>query len=226
MTVVGLKFSHSLGITKSELIPLSHGVNAANNQGLGLLGGALITFSGEDCYGNIHTSRQLCYVASNIDTVFLSKSACMDLGLISKSFPTVGTFNDTNLNAMSKSDEYFNKHDQSYLHNSSKSSEEVKDISKQEKTVSEVICTCPKRQLPPSIPKSLPYPAKKENREKLKGWILEHYASSVFNQCEHQPLPLMCESPPIKLHILMLRQKQFTKPALFQFIGEMRLRLA
>ena len=32
-------------------------------------------------------------------------------------------------------------------------------------------------------------------------WIIDKYASSAFNQCEHQPLPLMKGSPPIKLHV-------------------------
>ena len=51
MTVVGMKFMHSLGVKKSELIPLSHGVNAVNNSELGLLGGALVELSGKDCSG-------------------------------------------------------------------------------------------------------------------------------------------------------------------------------
>ena len=63
------------------------------------------------------------------------------------------------------------------------------------------VCTCPGRELPPSVPKILPFPASPENREKLKGWILQHYASSAFNHCEHQPLPLMRDSPPINLHV-------------------------
>ena len=37
LTVTGLRFIHSLGVTKSELIPLSHGVSAANNKGLSCL---------------------------------------------------------------------------------------------------------------------------------------------------------------------------------------------
>ena len=108
MTVVGIKFIHFLGITKSELIPLSHGVNAANNLGLGLLGGALIVFFGVDCNGDSHMSKQLCYVATNIDTVFLSKSACTDLGIISKSFLTIGTYTP-NLASLPKSDSINNE---------------------------------------------------------------------------------------------------------------------
>ena len=191
MTVAGVKFIHSLGVKKSELIPLSHGVNAANNAGLGLLGGVLATFSGQDCFGNAKTSKQLCYIADNIDSVFLSRSACVDLGLISKDFPTIGTFNTHNLSALSKP-KVENKTDESYDLSSSNSGKNK---------CSKSACTCPRRELPPPVPSTLPYPALPENREQIKQWILNYYSSSAFNQCEHQPLPLMKDSPPIKLHI-------------------------
>ena len=191
MTVAGVKFIHSLGVKKSELIPLSHGVNAANNAGLGLLGGLLVIFSGEDCLGNMKTSKQLCYVADNIDGVFLSRSACVDLGLIDKNFPTIGTFNTPNLSAMSKSNSE-NKNEESYKFFTANNGKNK---------CSKGACVCPRRELPPPVPTALPYPAVPENRENIKNWILEHYSSSAFNQCEHQPLPLMKDSPPIKLHI-------------------------
>ena len=196
MTVTGLKFIHSLGVTKSELIPLSHGVNAANNSGLGLLGGVLVTFSGKDCNGNTRTSRQLCYVAENIDCIFLSKSACVDLGLIGKNFPTIGTFNTPNISTMSES-ENGNKTDESYAFSPSNPCKETLDNKKS----SSIVCTCPRRELPPSVPKTLPFPAIPENCDKLKEWILKYYKASAFNQCEHQQLPLMKDAPPIKLHV-------------------------
>ena len=58
MTVVGMKFMHALGIKRSELNPLSRGVNAANNSKLGLLGGALVEFSGKNCDGEVRASKQ------------------------------------------------------------------------------------------------------------------------------------------------------------------------
>ena len=35
----------------------------------------------------------------------------------------------------------------------------------------------------------------------MKNWILEHYSKSTFNQCSHQPLPLVQSAPPLKLLI-------------------------
>ena len=43
--------------------------------------------------------------------------------------------------------------------------------------------------------------ATEDNRKKLEDFILRYYASSAFNQCEKQPLPLMDGHPPLKLHV-------------------------
>ena len=182
LTVAGMKQMHQLGIKRHELIPLSHGVSVANNKGLGLLGGALIEFYGKDKNGEIRRSKQLCYIAKDIDHLYLSRTACAELGLIGDSFPSIGDF--SNLSVKSSKNKDVKLYDLDYA------SEIMSDN-----------CTCPKRQLPPPVPIKLPFPATAENREKLKAWILETYAASAFNQCEHQPLPLMKGSPPIKLHI-------------------------
>ena len=97
ITVVGINLAHSLGIKKSELIPLSHGVNPANNTSLKLMDGLLTTFSGADSQGVERQSRQLCYVAEGIDVVFLFRRACTDLGLIHQGFPQIGNFNKGDL---------------------------------------------------------------------------------------------------------------------------------
>ena len=61
-------------------------------------------------------------------------------------------------------------------------------------------CTCQKRQPPPPKPDSLPYPATENNKDKLKQWLIDHYKSSTFNTCEHQPLKMM-KGPPMRLAI-------------------------
>ena len=62
-----------------------------------------------------------------------------------------------------------------------------------------ITCDCPKRSKPPPLP-SIPYPAKEENRDKLEKWLINYYAASTFNVCEHQLLPLM-PGPPLQLKI-------------------------
>ena len=124
-------------------------------------------------------------MASDIEGVYLSRSACIDLGLIHKHFPAVGQFAEDNTESFIDYD-VNNKDDSMY--------QSIYSIQGKQ-------CNCPRRELPPQPPKELPFPATAENREKLGQWIIDKYASSAFNQCEHQPLPLMKGSPPIKLHV-------------------------
>ena len=56
-------------------------------------------------------------------------------------------------------------------------------------------CGCPLRTQPPAHPQQLPFPPTVENRAKLEAWILQHYASSAFNTCPHQPLQTMTGKP-------------------------------
>lgn len=56
-------------------------------------------------------------------------------------------------------------------------------------------CTCPTREAAPPRPQSMPFKPTKENIPKIEKWILDKYASSAFNICEHQPLPYMSGKP-------------------------------
>ena len=176
MLVGGVDIIHSLGLTKKDLIPLATEVNAANRQSMGLLGGVLITITGKDRDGNIRETRQLCYISSLVHTLFLSEQACEDLGIIEESFPRVGTFQ---------------------LPGNLSSSGSVSP----QHTAAQRPCSCPPRTAPPPPPTALPMPAVPENREKLQKWIEDKYASSAFNQCCHQELPLVTGLPPLRLHV-------------------------
>ena len=61
-------------------------------------------------------------------------------------------------------------------------------------------CGCPRHSLPPEKPDSLPFAPTEENVDKMKLWLLNRFASSTFNRCPHQPLPMM-KAEPIKIHI-------------------------
>jgi hypothetical protein len=60
-------------------------------------------------------------------------------------------------------------------------------------------CSCPERQPVPPMPSKIPFEPSKENVPKLEEWILQHFASSAFNTCEHQPLPYM-SGDPLEIH--------------------------
>ena len=74
MVVCGIDLVHKLGVKRGELIPLANGINAANNQGIELLGGILITITGFGKDGRPRASNQLCYVAEGLHRLFLSKT--------------------------------------------------------------------------------------------------------------------------------------------------------
>ena len=61
-------------------------------------------------------------------------------------------------------------------------------------------CGCMRRESPPARPDSLPFPARPENVGKMKAWLLDRFATSTFNKCRHQSLPMM-KSEPLKIHI-------------------------
>ena len=136
-----------------------------------------IRYSGKTSNG-IRESRQIVYVTDVDNKVFLSREACVSLGIISDQFPKVGEIaKRTTTNATSDAPEH--------LHNDSGLTAD---------------CSCPKRDLPPQPPTQLPCPATDGNRETLRQFLLDHYNGSTFNTCEHQPLPTM-SGPPLKLMI-------------------------
>ena len=66
--------------------------------------------------------------------------------------------------------------------------------------VLELECSCPRRELPPQVPSQMPYAPTEANRKKLEVYLLQCYAASTFNTCEHQTLPMM-QGPALHLMI-------------------------
>ena len=163
-----------LGLSKCDLIPVTLKMHAANNKGIHILGAAILRFSGKDKSGNLIETRQVTYVTDNSDKLFLSREACICLGMIPDTFPTIGQI---------KSQSTSNVSDQS---------------TSQDNCATE--CGCPRRQMPPPLPSCLPFQATEENREKFRDYLLNHYQASTFNTCEHQSLPMM-KGPPLQLMV-------------------------
>ena len=166
--LAGLKIVKKLGLSTRDLIPVDIKMHAADNHDIRILGAAILRLSGKNNKGEERTTRHMVYVTDNIDKLFLSREACVDLGIIPNTFPAMNEAEGTNpANAINTTDT---------------------PLPQQE-------CRCPKRTKPPPIPTSLPYPATEANREKLQQYLLDYYSSSTFNICEHQTLPLMVSRP-------------------------------
>lgn len=66
-------------------------MHAAYNGGITILGATILRISGLDNHGEPVETRQMTYVTDNSNKLFLSREACVALGIIPDSFPSVGT---------------------------------------------------------------------------------------------------------------------------------------
>ena len=157
--LIGIRAINRLGLACENLIPVSMKMHAANNKDIRILGAAILRFSGRDKEQNRLETRQVVYVTDSSDKMFLSREACVALGMLSKTFPTIGETHHAHTVGITTT------------------------------------CDCPKRQLPPTPPTKLPFPATESNREKLQTYLVDYYKGSTFNTCDHQPLPMMKCTP-------------------------------
>ena len=158
-------------------------VTAANNNCIPILGAALL-IKGSSADGGTKEMRQVVYVTKRTDRFFLSRQACVELGIISSTFPTVGE-----VGAIQDDDEV-SKDSILQLPSS------VSEVSpaKSSKSAFTSGCQCLERKMPPPKLSKLPFPATEENRSKLQEWLVDYYNS--FNTCSHQPLPCLLYTSP------------------------------
>ena len=182
--LAGVKILKPLGLTTKDLIPVTMKMHAANNNGIKILGAVIIEFSGLSASGASLSTRQITYITDRCDKLFLSREACTALGIISENFPIIGETLDCKQSANSASSD------------TGKTPTALEQPSQSKDGIAP--CGCPKRSNPPAPPEKIPYPPTEENREKLEDFLLDHYASSTFNTCPHQPLPFM-DGPPMRL---------------------------
>ena len=162
--LASIKAISRLGNKRQELIPVTMKIHAANKEGINILGAAILRFSGKTSNG-IRESRQIVYVTDVDNKVFLSREACVSLGIISDQFPKVGEIGKrTTTNATYDAPEHL-----------------LNDIGLT------ADCSCPKRELPHPPPTQLPYPATDGNRETLRQFLLDHYVQRVNLQHMRTP---------------------------------------
>ena len=187
LTVVPTSLLHHLGIKQESIFPVMTRVDGASSP-ITIQGGILLTFSGTNHKTDLSfTTRQLAYVSSSVDQIYLSRSACADLGTIPSSFPELGSCTTSRTDSKSAIAAAVSPH--SKCSNSGVVGSD------------ETPCSCPARTPPPTSPPSLPCEPTEGNLLQLKEYILKRYASSAFNCCTRQPLPLMKESPPLRLYV-------------------------
>ena len=166
-TIMPVKTAYSMGLTKLDLIPVRMKMTGAGSDDLGIVGAVILDIATEDGRGNKLLTKQFTYVAERVNRIFLSRQALEDLKIVNEDFPRPMT--------------------------------ETSGANATEDRVSETVpCDCPKRTPdPPRLPTELPDGFKGTDDEvnQLKDWLLNHYASSAFNICDHQALPKMTGAP-------------------------------
>ena len=183
--LAGMKVLKRLGISHSHLIPVKLKMSAANKSTINILGAAIIRFCGKGINGNSIETRQVVYATDTTDKVYISKEACIQMGIISDSFPLVGEVTaGIRRNDSPHGGRKISNHLQSDLFKPTTAD-----------------CGCPTRDLPPPMVEELPFARSTPNlTSRLKDWLLERYKASTFNTCTHQTLPKM-KGPPLRLMI-------------------------
>ena len=175
LTVANEDELHAMGIKKNSIFPLALSVNTVTHSSIDLIGGVFVKISTYDSVSNVtRSTRQLCYISRSVRGIYLSEEACSALGYIPETFP--------NVTAVS-------------------SAAEDKCTNTGVGPDSLAVCNCPRRTLPPSEPAQLPCAPTEANLPVIKKYILDRYASSAFNCCEKQQLPLMTSAPPLRLFV-------------------------
>ena len=172
-------------------------MHAANNNQITILGAIILSITGQSQAGVQHTTKQIVHVTNESDKFYLSRRACADLGMISTTFPTIGETATPPTEQPIKSDV-----DESapLLSDNTFIPPVSQAVNPPETHTTPVNCSCLKRELPPTKPSSLPFPATKENCQKLEDWLKQYYSSRTFNTCSHQSLPMM-DTPPLCLMV-------------------------
>ena len=184
MDICSPALAQQLGIDTSSLFPVKARVFAASRgASIDIIGGIIVKMSAPGRQTALSTVR-LIYVASNVSRTYLSLSTLTDLGVVDEAFPRIG---DKIAEVASTS--------------TAQGASLPPCTNSGVPVPGEQQCSCTARTLPPTSKPSLPCPATEENLPKLKQYIMDRYASSTFNVCEHQPLPMMKSSPNLKLHV-------------------------
>ena len=88
--LAGTKLLPKLGLGRHHLIPVTMKMTAANNRGISIASTFVLRISGTSPSREAIETRQIVYFTDSSDRLFLSKQACVALGVISHRFPTIG----------------------------------------------------------------------------------------------------------------------------------------
>ncbi len=154
----GLDGFYASGFQDSDLRPVRRSIHAANKEEIEIVGAVFLRLTGIADDGTQHTAAVMVYITPCTSKFFLSREALIQLRVIPKNFPKVGSVPESS------------------------------EVSASTVDTGIAPCGCPLRQLPPGRPNRLPFEPIPDNIPRMQEWILEYYKGSTFNQCTHQLL--------------------------------------
>lgn len=89
MCVADCKLAKQMGLSKHNMLTPALTISFADNADLELIGAAFMLIKSDKG----PATRQLVYFATGVGQFYLSKQACVDLGIIDANFPQVGSCN-------------------------------------------------------------------------------------------------------------------------------------
>jgi hypothetical protein len=186
MDVTSVSTIRSLGLDESYLFPVAARVfGASRDAEIDIIGGILLKVQPPGPNPSTSTIRMF-YVARNVSRTYLSLSSLKALGVVSPEFPRMSALQQGSMASISAREP---------AGLPPCSNDGVAQPGEMDKP-----CGCPRRALPPTGKPALPCAPTEENLDALKQHLLDRYADSSFNVCEHQQLPMLKGSPPLELH--------------------------
>ena len=85
MCVTGTDVGQRMGLRKRDMVPVALRFSVADNVEVQMVGAAFMSITGRGGVKN----NQMVYIASKLEDFYISKEACMSLGIIPYAFPAV-----------------------------------------------------------------------------------------------------------------------------------------
>ena len=185
------------GFSRDDLLPVRLGLSAANRSPISIEGAFFAKLTTQPHHSEVTSCRSMVYVSSSVHAMYLSYDSLLNLGVLSKDFPSLKT------TPIPKEGCHTTDSDPADANRTPPPVNAVRSINDGCTTTSDpndIMCSCPQRDATPPRPSELPFPCTPDNNGRMKAWLLDRYASSTFNTCPHRALPSM-EGPPIEIHV-------------------------
>ena len=158
-------------------------MKSANRSPITIDGAVILRLSGRTADNQLIEAAAIVYISPDASTFYMSMEVMIQLRIIPKTFPQMGAVIDNQMSITAVTSKLL------------------------------APCGCLIRTKPPPRYTNLPFAPVVENVSKMKERLLADYASSTFNQCEHQVLPSM-DGPELEIHVDPdAKLMNFTTPA-------------